>query len=137
MENATKALLIAGSVLIAILLIAVGLRIFNSTQGATDAAEETMSASEVAVFNNKFLQYYGKRKSKSEVISLINTVVANNSISNNKVTITILGTTYSVQDLNNGNATNALVTSTVNSFLIQQGAQINGRISSINVTTSP
>ena len=35
MENATKALLIAGSVLIAILLIALGLRIFNSTTDTT------------------------------------------------------------------------------------------------------
>ena len=40
MENATKALLIAAAVLIVILVIALGMRIFNSTSGAAkDAAD--------------------------------------------------------------------------------------------------
>ena len=38
MENATKALLIAAAVLIVILIIALGMRIFNSTSGATKDA---------------------------------------------------------------------------------------------------
>ena len=78
MENASKALLIAGSVLIAILLIAVGVRVFNSTQGTTDQVEGTMQTTEVATFNNKFLPYIGT-KSKAQVISLLNTVISNNA----------------------------------------------------------
>lgn len=39
MENATKALLIAAAVLIVILIIALGMRIFSSTSGATSQAE--------------------------------------------------------------------------------------------------
>ncbi len=135
MENATKALLIAGSVLIAIVLIAIGMRILSSTQGATDAAEETMSASEIAIFNNKFSQYYGTGKSKSEVIALINTIVANNSVSNSKVTLQIISTSYTTDQLNNGVATNNLIASTATSFTIKQGSQTNGRISSILVTS--
>ena len=38
MENATKALLIAAAVLIVILIIALGMRIFNSTSGASKQA---------------------------------------------------------------------------------------------------
>lgn len=38
MENATKALLIAAAVLIVILVIALGMRIFSSSSGATDSA---------------------------------------------------------------------------------------------------
>ena len=44
MENATKALLIAAAVLIVILLIALGMRIFNSTSGASKSATDTGNA---------------------------------------------------------------------------------------------
>lgn len=40
MENASKALLIAGSVLVVIVLIAVGMRILNSTAGASESAQK-------------------------------------------------------------------------------------------------
>lgn len=83
MENASKALLIAGSILVVILLIAVGVRIFNSTQGTTDSVQTTMTATEITTFNNKFLSY-GGTKSKSQVISLINIVIANNSVNSTK-----------------------------------------------------
>ena len=41
MENATKALLIAAAVLIVILIIALGMRIFSSTNGAAESATKT------------------------------------------------------------------------------------------------
>ena len=41
MENATKALLIAAAVLIVILLIAFGMRIFNSTSDVSGQAQDT------------------------------------------------------------------------------------------------
>ena len=41
MENATKALLIAAAVLIVILIIAFGMRIFNSTSGASSQAVDS------------------------------------------------------------------------------------------------
>lgn len=79
MENATKALLIAGSVLIAILLIAMGVRVFNSTKGTTDQVEGTMNATEIATFNSKFTQYVGSGKSAAQVKSLANIIIANNA----------------------------------------------------------
>ena len=44
MENATKALLIAAAVLIVILLIAFGMRIFNSTSDVSGQAQTTGKA---------------------------------------------------------------------------------------------
>ena len=41
MENATKALLIAAAVLIVILVIALGMKIFNSTSGASRQAVDS------------------------------------------------------------------------------------------------
>lgn len=41
MENASKALIIAGAILISILLISVGILVFNSTSGVTDNAGKT------------------------------------------------------------------------------------------------
>lgn len=79
MENASKALLIAGSVLIVILLIAVGMKIFNSTAGTTGAVEGTMASTEIAMFNNKFTPYIGDNKTVNEAIALVNKVMANNS----------------------------------------------------------
>jgi len=41
MENASKALLIAGAVLIVILLISLGLVMYNASKGTTESATET------------------------------------------------------------------------------------------------
>lgn len=89
MENATKALLIAGSVLIAILLIAVGMRIFNSAQGSTDAAKVTMDATAIASFNNQFAGYFGASVRGSKVLTLQQKVLASNAVN---TTHTISGT---------------------------------------------
>lgn len=78
MENASKALLIAGSVLIVILLIAVGVRIYSSTQGVTESTEGTMTATQKAQFNSKFTQYIGT-KTEAQTRALINTVISSNA----------------------------------------------------------
>ena len=82
MENVSKALLIAGSLLIVILLIAMGVKIFNSTQGTTESVETTMNTTEIAIFNSKFTSYLGNNKSKNDVISLVNQIIASNSNTN-------------------------------------------------------
>lgn len=79
MENASKALLIAGSVLVVILLIAIGVRVLNSTQGTTEATESTMKNTEIEMFNNQFIQYSGKNISAAEAYTLANKVVVSNA----------------------------------------------------------
>jgi len=44
MENASKALIIAGAILISILLISLGIMMFNSSKGTTDQAASTANA---------------------------------------------------------------------------------------------
>lgn len=46
MENASKALIIAGAILISILLISLGIIMFNSSKGTTDQASNTAGAME-------------------------------------------------------------------------------------------
>ena len=88
MENASKALLIAGSILIVILIIAMGVKIFSSTSGTTEATKSTMQATEISIFNNKFATYRGTMKTRAQVMSLINVAIANNATESvHKVTI--------------------------------------------------
>lgn len=87
MENASKALLIAGSILIAILLIAMGVKVFTSTQGTTDQTEKAMQSTEVAMFNSKFTQYAGENKRYAQVRALLDIVSASNSTSNRKISV--------------------------------------------------
>ena len=82
MENASKALLIAGAILIAILLIAIGMMVFNSAKGVIDTSASNMSDTEKTAFNKQFDVYNGTQSGSNvkEIISKINT---NNSNPNN------------------------------------------------------
>ena len=81
MENASKALIIAGAILLAILLISLGIMIFNQAQDTVN--NSGMSKAEMQAFNNKFLKYEGTRRG-SEVKALINEVLASNADTNNE-----------------------------------------------------
>ena len=95
MENASKALLIAASVLIVILLIAFSVSIFNSTSGTKDNVEKTMTATEIATFNNRFSAYAGSVKSAAQAKALANVVIAHNATAEDakKVTLDVNGST--------------------------------------------
>lgn len=76
MENASKALIIAGAILLAILLITLGIYIF--TQAQTVVNDSGMTQAEVSSFNSQFLKYEGSKKG-SVVKSLIQEVNINNT----------------------------------------------------------
>ena len=76
MENASKALIIAGAILLAILLISLGIFIFSQAQDTVN--NSGMSQAEISTFNNKFLKYEGTQKG-SVVKSAVNEVIASNS----------------------------------------------------------
>ena len=73
MENATKALLIAAAVLIAILIITLGLVVYNSS--AETVKQANLSQQEVKTANEKFARYNGTNKRGSEVNAMLNTVL--------------------------------------------------------------
>lgn len=87
MENATKALLIAGSVLIAILLIAMGVKIFSSTSSTVESTEATMNATAITSFNAQFTGYLNKSLTASQASTLVQKIIASNAVNkSHKVT---------------------------------------------------
>ena len=95
MENATKALLIAAAVLIAILIISLGLVVYNKASETMDSVD--MSGQEIQAFNEKFTKYAGDSVRGTEVNALLKTAVNNNLTEGNngnsaKLVIVKLGT---------------------------------------------
>ena len=77
MENATKALLIAAAILIAIMIISLGLVVFN--MGKETVSNINLNAQEIEAHNNKFTPYEGTSKRGNQVNALLNTVLTNNT----------------------------------------------------------
>ena len=84
MENASKALIMAGAVLIAILLISVGLILVNSGKGVADSGKKAMQTQEIQTFNSQFTPYEGII-SGTEVKSLINKIIASNAVNKDHI----------------------------------------------------
>lgn len=76
MENASKALLIAGAILLSILIIAIGMFIYNSAQSTINNSMQSMSTQEVQAFNNEFMSFEGKQTG-SNIKAMIGTLIAN------------------------------------------------------------
>lgn len=78
MENATKALIIAGAVLISILLISVGIMVFNSASDPINQSQNSSEAQAIQMFNESFTQYLGEKKTGQQAKSVISAVIASN-----------------------------------------------------------
>ena len=83
MENASKALLIAGAILITLLVISLGVLIFN-TFGGTAKEMANLDDQEINSFNMKIKPYLGNNVSGSQVRALIQLArsIDQNSINN-------------------------------------------------------
>ena len=81
MENASKALIIAGAILISILLISLGIIIYNQASDALSGSG--MSDIEIQNFNQKFLQFEGT-KNGAQLKTLVQNVRVNNANEDNK-----------------------------------------------------
>ncbi len=77
MENASKALIIAGAILLSILIIGLGMMIYNQ---AMSAVEDTgLDAQRISTYNSEFDAYIGDNKRGTDVRSLINIIKSHNS----------------------------------------------------------
>lgn len=74
MENASKALIIAGAILISILLISVGIIVMNTINEPVDEAGRQADQQAVEMFNSKFTAYGGKGQRAASVKALITAV---------------------------------------------------------------
>lgn len=84
MENASKALLIAGAILIVILLIGVGMMVYQGGMGTINGALSNMDQQEKQIYNQQFSDYEGTNKKGTQVKALIQAVMSNN-LSNKEV----------------------------------------------------
>ena len=75
MENASKALLIAGGVLITMLILVVAVILYNSYSNTSEQYIAVMNATEISKFNNNFQVFVGRSNIKAqEIITLYNKI---------------------------------------------------------------
>lgn len=73
MENASKALIIAGAVLLAILILSIGVYLVNSFRGASDSYVSQLDATELSKYNSNFEVFVGRKDiTAQELVTLIN-----------------------------------------------------------------
>ena len=95
MENASKALIIAAAILLSILIIALGMRVFNSANST--AGKANMSGEEAAAFNSQFEAYEGDQKGDA-VRALIAKIKASNTAEGNSGDARNITCNYSATD---------------------------------------
>lgn len=83
MENASKALIIAGAILISILIIAIGMYIYTNSQASITNATSQMSTQEKAAFNQTWTTYEGQQ-SGSNCKTLIAQILSSNTTNINE-----------------------------------------------------
>lgn len=83
MENASKALVIAGGVLIGIIILGLLIYMVNNLSSISTAQEKAKEAEQIAEFNKVYESYDKKKLRGSEVVSVINRAIDNNKKNNN------------------------------------------------------
>lgn len=98
MENATKALLMAGGILIAILTISIIVSLFNQGGNVSRSYSKASDMEAVTKFNANFTKYVGKPLSVHDVVTICN-------YADNTHKVTVAGsnkkTKVTAQDLKN------------------------------------
>jgi len=77
MENASKALIIAGAIILGILIIGLGMAVFNQAREAM--AGTNLDSEKAQAFNSKFMEYTGANVTGTQVKNLIDLVISNNN----------------------------------------------------------
>lgn len=85
MENGSKALLIAGAILVVILIIAVGMFVTNNANSTVNDALSSMSTQEIEAFNLKFTMYEGEQTG-ANIKALVGTLIANSNTNKSEIT---------------------------------------------------
>ena len=68
MENASKALMIAGGILIGVLIISLGVYLFNNSSILSSSYSDKLSQDELNQLNNKFLIYEKSIKKFTDIL---------------------------------------------------------------------
>ena len=124
MENASKALIIAGAILLAILLISLGIMVFTQAQETVN--DTSLSQAEVTSFNSTFLKYEGDDVSGTMVRSLISDVLANNGNDSNP--------DISLVDGSGSNITGTSSIKTNQKYKVELSYSSDGRVNKVTIT---
>lgn len=142
MENASKALIIAGAILLSISIIGIGMYIFQQASGAM--GNVGLETEQVATYNEPFTRYDGDRVQGSQVIQLI-TLIRNHNVTHQQdpsenISITKTGTPSSQPQ------TTVIDAATTNSarqgiqagqyYKVQLGYGPDGRIVNVDISAS-
>lgn len=144
MENASKALIIAGSILVAIMIVAFGVLLFNKAQSSADTSG--LDSAEITMFNQKW-EKYDRQQLGSNVKALISYAISNASVNKDNgyklPTITGAGTTATGGSTASSNIStyitslntirNAIVSTTTYTVTLTYGTD--GIITQITITT--
>ena len=135
MENASKALIIAGAILLAILIISLGIMIYNQAAGVVN--NNSMTEAEVNSFNQKFEQYIGNNVRGSSVNALISAVNTNNmSTDDDSERVTLEGVSENTND-NNAAPTYNKEAATGQTYKVEiAGYTTGGLIQKIKITSN-
>ena len=82
MENASKALIIAGAILLSILLISLGILVYNNAKGTV--SDSNLDSEAAQTFNTKISQYCGKKKNANDMNGLVSAISASNGAQKGK-----------------------------------------------------
>lgn len=122
MENASKALIIAGAILLSILIIGLGMFIYQQAAGAMDGAN--LDPQKVAAYNGEFEQYEGTQ-SGVQAKALYNLIRSHNNAKTDdttlQITLTIDGNDFAA----GANQAASLTAVTMPANTIKSGATYN------------
>ena len=130
MENATKALLIAAAILIAIILISMGIAVVRQGQEAVQSID--MSEAEILAHNSKFTNYAGSNVSGSEVKVLLGIVLSHNQSAEEGAKVTVSGGTIT----QNATASSIATVSTTSRYTVECEMANGGIVNNIKISVN-
>lgn len=78
MENATKALIMAATILISVVLMSLGTYLFITFSNYSTGVNEEVRTNQIAQFNSQFLKYQGQDVTIYDIITVANLAKENN-----------------------------------------------------------
>lgn len=78
MENASKALLMAGGILLGVLILALLVTVFTGSKSLSDSYERAKQEEAIQQFNVNFTKYLGQKLTIHEVVTICNFANKNN-----------------------------------------------------------
>ena len=85
MENITKALIIAGAIIICVLLVFVGMFVYNSSGSSIEDSMSSMSTHEIETHNSEYTMYDGEQVG-ANIKSLVRIIISNARLNKDEVT---------------------------------------------------